>query len=422
MAISRPLLLALLGAVLLGATFFAVQNARDNSSEPAAESSAPADQAAVPAESASPEQAIAGALDGSLESATFSAKLAAKGAGQSGSVSVQGAFETPAKGEVPEFEISVKASGTGMQLDTGFVSTGDAAYMTEGDKAYRVPASVWAEVVEAAGSENAAAQAELPIDLQPQNWLRDVKQADSETIDGVETTHVSASLDLAAMLNDLAAAAQLAGAPTSALPPGLEQQAAEAVKRAELDVYVGQDDELLRRAEAAVEIAPPGGQSLELNAEVDLTAVNEAQDIEAPDNVVSGVPTGPAGELAKGLLGAVGASEAAAAPSLAALATNNPQKAARAVAAHKKVVILFRNPRGLDDREVVAAVRTVDQRTKAVVLTDHVDAVERYGKLVKDLGVSQSPSIVIIDTTGKARLIEGYVDTASLTQAVADAR
>jgi thioredoxin-related protein len=85
-------------------------------------------------------------------------------------------------------------------------------------------------------------------------------------------------------------------------------------------------------------------------------------------------------------------------------------------------VIFFRNPRGLDDRAVRQAVNAVDRNTQAVVLTDHVDAVERYGKLVEDLGVSQAPSIVIIDRTGNARLIEGYVDPGSLTQAVADAR
>ena len=78
---------------------------------------------------------------------------------------------------------------------------------------------------------------------------------------------------------------------------------------------------------------------------------------------------------------------------------------------HKKVVILFRNPRGLDDRAMAPVLRSVDRRTQALVLTDDVAAVERYGKLVEDLGVSQTPSIVIIDRSGKARLIEGYVDS-----------
>ena len=138
--------------------------------------------------------------------------------------------------------------------------------------------------------------------------------------------------------------------------------------------------------------------------------------------MLPGAPSGQAGVLAQGFLGAVGATDAAEATSLAALATNNPQKAARAVRQGKKVVIFFLNPRGLDDRLVLKSVRTVDRKTKAVVLTDPVDAVERYGRLVQDLGVSQAPSIVLIDRSGNARLIEGYVDTESLTQAVADAR
>jgi thioredoxin-related protein len=66
--------------------------------------------------------------------------------------------------------------------------------------------------------------------------------------------------------------------------------------------------------------------------------------------------------------------------------------------------------------------RTVDRRTQALVLSDNVDAVERYGELVEDLGVSQTPSVVIIDRTGEAQLLEGYVDSDTLTQAVADAR
>ena len=71
---------------------------------------------------------------------------------------------------------------------------------------------------------------------------------------------------------------------------------------------------------------------------------------------------------------------------------------------------------------MAAVMRSVDQRTKALVLTDDVAAVERYGKLVEDVGVSQTPSIVIIDRSGRARLIEGYVDSDTLTQAVSDAR
>ncbi|MEA2178630.1 MAG: hypothetical protein QOG77_1927, partial [Solirubrobacteraceae bacterium] len=48
--------------------------------------------------------------------------------------------------------------------------------------------------------------------------------------------------------------------------------------------------------------------------------------------------------------------------------------------------------------------------------------VDRYGRLLENLGVSQAPAIVVIGRSGKARLVEGYVDGPSLAQVVADAR
>jgi hypothetical protein len=80
MAISRPFLLALLGAALLGATFFAVQSARNSSDDdtaPAAQQVQPAEQAAAPAEpapAASPEELLQTAFQGAkIDSAAFSA-------------------------------------------------------------------------------------------------------------------------------------------------------------------------------------------------------------------------------------------------------------------------------------------------------------------------------------------------------------
>jgi hypothetical protein len=153
-----------------------------------------------------------------------------------------------------------------------------------------------------------------------------------------------------------------------------------------------------------------------------LSDINKPQKIEAPAHVRAGVPSGSVGPFADAMVGRINGATGNDTASLQALASRNPGRAARAVSRHKKVVILFTNKRGLDDRAMVSVVRDVDRRTKALVLTDPVDAVDRYGKLVQDLGVNETPSVVIIDSKGKARLIEGYVDSDTLTQAVADAR
>jgi hypothetical protein len=103
--------------------------------------------------------------------------------------------------------------------------------------------------------------------------------------------------------------------------------------------------------------------------------------------------------------------------------TNAHLKAERAVADNKKVVIFFKNPRALDDRAVADSVRFLDNRAKqVVVLTDDLGNVDRYGRLLENLGVTQAPAIVVIGRSGKASLVEGYVDGPSLAQVVADAR
>jgi len=150
--------------------------------------------------------------------------------------------------------------------------------------------------------------------------------------------------------------------------------------------------------------------------------VNQPQDIEAPSQVRQGLPGGAFGQFAQGLMQGLAAATGSEPVSLATLSTRNPRRAARAVADHKKVVIFFKNPRGLDDQAVADAVRALERNSPAVVLTDHVDAVQRYGRVVQNLGVSQAPAIVLIDTAGDARLIEGFIDAKALAQAVADAR
>ena len=86
-------------------------------------------------------------------------------------------------------------------------------------------------------------------------------------------------------------------------------------------------------------------------------------------------------------------------------------------------MIFFQNPRALDDKAVADSVRSLDRKTKnVVVLTDDMRNVDHYGKLLENLGVTQAPAIVIIGRSGKAQLVEGYVDGPSLAQVVADAR
>ena len=56
------------------------------------------------------------------------------------------------------------------------------------------------------------------------------------------------------------------------------------------------------------------------------------------------------------------------------------------------------------------------------MFTDPIRRLARYRGLVGALGISQAPAIVIVGRDRRARVVEGYVDGASLAQDVADTR
>ena len=430
MAISRPFLLVLLGAVLLGATFLAVQNARNEStSDPAPAASQPVaePQAAAPAEpapAASPEELLQTAFQGGqVESAAFEAEVSARADGQRLRAELSGAFERGAAGDVPEFEVNLRVAAAGQRARGGFVSLGDEAFFTDGETGWRVPEQAWSPFVEAVANAAGGQAQGNPLPFDPQTWIRDVRSEGTETLDGVETTHIAASVDAKRVFADLVPLARQSGRQMPSV-----DAAAGVVKRADFELWVGTDDRVIRRLSADVAFATPpelrgAGDAARstISFDLTLTGVNRPQEIEAPSNVRRGLPGGEFGELARGIVTGLSGLGAAEPISAAALTSRGPQRAARAVAEGRKVVILFQTPDGLDDRAMRGVVRRVDARTRALVLTDHVDAVDRYGSMVEDLGVSQTPAVVLIDSRGAARLIEGYVDPTTLAQAVADA-
>jgi len=433
MAISRPFLLALLGVVLLGATVFAVQNARNSATDspaPAAQQQQqPADEAAPAAKPApaGPEELLAAAFSSDVESASFDAKLTFRSEGERNVVQASGAFEDKGPREMPEVDLDVRVSVPSMSLDErgGFVTTGERAWFTRAGVAYAVPQSIWGKLAKARESGAQASSSEsTDLDVDPRGWLRNVESEGTEQVDGVEATHISAEVDSAKAITEIVGpAAREAG---SSVPlESAEQRLRQAgFENGELDVWVG-SDKILRRV--TLTFAGRGDANRVVRADFDfrLSNVNEPQDVARPAKVRPGMPGGVYGQFANGVLAGVAQNAGLDAEELniGVPVTNAHLKADRAVADNKKVVIFFQNPRALDDKAVADSVRALDRRMKnVVVLTDDVRNVKRYGSLVEDLGVSQAPAIVIIGRSGQADLIEGYIDSESLVQVVAEAR
>jgi hypothetical protein len=465
MSISRPFLLALLGAALLGATFFAVQNARDDSADPVAPAAQQpaADQAAAPAEPAAPAQPAELSAVDALKAVTapgervtsghFELRYDAReigGGREHDTTQISGSFECGCKGDVPKFDITLKGHDENGYKDRGsdteyqLVSTGDEGFVGDGETASRIDERGLANVANVRSAVASGGLAQAP-DFDLSRWVTDPKVVGTEQVDGVEATHVSGKISARKVAKDVVSLLQ-ADADQSGVdvPAGAVRLADRAVTNARVDAWVG-SDRVLRRLELEIRAdrVPAGLREANdsprgvIRLSFELSGVNDPQQIEAPAQVSDETPV-------KGM----GAKDAESAQNnlvVGALVLNSPagfagttvlflrlaneategdvaEKAARAIKGNKKVVILFQNEDGLDDRATALAVKNLDRRTDAVVLTDDVDAVDRYGKLIEDLGVSQTPSVVLVDRAGKARLIEGYVDTDTLAQAVADAR
>jgi hypothetical protein len=103
-------------------------------------------------------------------------------------------------------------------------------------------------------------------------------------------------------------------------------------------------------------------------------------------------------------------------------ATRLPTPVKKALDAHKVVVLLFWNPAGTDDRSVKKAVNGLPRRGgKVAVFSDRFTKISRYTKITAATNLSQTPTIVVVNRRGQARVATGYHDRASVEQLVVDA-
>src|SRR4051794_6530983 len=96
--------------------------------------------------------------------------------------------------------------------------------------------------------------------------------------------------------------------------------------------------------------------------------------------------------------------------------------AIKALARGNVVVFFFTQPGAADDTGTREAVKTLKGEKGVSVFTIGLDDLETFGPVLNGAGVSQVPAVVIVRAGQKGRLLQGYVDSRTLHQTVADAR
>jgi hypothetical protein len=203
-------------------------------------------------------------------------------------------------GKLPSVDLELEIGNDGGQtIQTGFLSTGDRAFVRFQDVYYEQPASAVRKANRSLARSRGHRSSLSSLGLDPRSWLADAKEEGEETVAGVKVKHVSGALDVAAVMSDLnefvkRSGSAIGGATGQGAPKPLTSadidKITRVVKNPSFDVYVGKDDEVVRRVSGRLEITVPKrdrarlgdleGGSLEFSME--FRKVNERKKIVAP--------------------------------------------------------------------------------------------------------------------------------------------
>ncbi|MEA2332597.1 MAG: hypothetical protein QOH58_2735 [Thermoleophilaceae bacterium] len=216
-------------------------------------------------------------------------------------IEADGPFRTN-KAKLPSADIELRiGSGGGQTITSGVLTTGDRAFLKFQDVYYEQPPQQVRQTNQAIRrNSRGSGQALSELGLDPRSWLAEAKDEGDAEVAGVDTRHVSGTLDVASLMRNLNVfvrkSASALGAAGRGAPPRLTEQdiaeLSEAVKDPSFSVYVGKKDDLIRRVSGRVEFEIPeasraglgGLQGGSIVFSVELRDVNGDQQIEAPAN------------------------------------------------------------------------------------------------------------------------------------------
>ena len=172
---------------------------------------------------------------------------------------VTGPFAAPTASTPPRFDLAFLATLGGQQFKGGALSTGTRSFQRLDDEAFPFGDGREPRDRDHGKRGHPGLQA---LGIDPLRWVTNVRDAGSERVGGVDTTHLTGDVDAKRLLTDVGALLDKAGGKAGAiLAPELLGQIGDAVKSAKVDIWTGSGDSILRRLAVAVRFAFKAAQS-----------------------------------------------------------------------------------------------------------------------------------------------------------------
>jgi hypothetical protein len=215
-------------------------------------------------------------------------------------VRLTGPYRSNGSKKLPGADFDLSFAGGGQTFNAGLVSTGDNAFVSFQGTDYEVGKDTIAQVNrQLARSSNQRGKRSLSeFGVNPLDWIKDASEKGDEDVAGVKTKHVSAGLDLGRLLDDLNGvvdrASKLGGAQSTQVPQKLtdqqKKQIESVVKDPNFDVYVGKDDNKVRRLSVDLKLDIPdsarsrlgGANGGSLSFSIEFANVGGQQQVKAP--------------------------------------------------------------------------------------------------------------------------------------------
>lgn len=214
-------------------------------------------------------------------------------------VHLSGPFESAGAHRLPEFALQMHMLAGGHSLQLGATSAKGRFFLAVEGTQFALPQqdaealqSGYAQATRHAGQ---GASSFATLGIEPGGWLTKPIDEGEASIDGEATQHIRANLDAHKFLSAVSRLSQAAGSLGSSqlsgvLSPKLIDALARSIKGAQVDVYTGKADHLLRRLRlrASLSLTPearaalPGLSSAKLALQITLSQVNRHQTITVP--------------------------------------------------------------------------------------------------------------------------------------------